>query len=363
MSLRHVDMSQRGPSLRRAFTLIEILIVLVLIVLLVAVAWPVLDGQVTASELPESAARMRDMLYMTRSASMLEHRRHRVRFAPGAQQPVVEVEIDPIFQPGVWTPVAYPWAREKFLLAEVQVNAIQPGRPSYLRPVSINDDPDSKENKDAEQQELILDIGVTDGQQIGSIGVASANDDAEFDPERPTIVFETDGSSDWATIIVSHLELGQALDDEIPQKWVILDGRTGLATIRDQVTQEDLSDPEFFVQREKLELPDVVTPDDLTLNVSTDEAGNVLDPGMGTPQGGSSTGQPGVPPLPGGDAILPELPDGAGVPPGSVPPVPAQPQLPEMDEDAQLEEGLEDSDLTDEEREKIRRALQGGGPR
>lgn len=363
--IRSSSRARQGGLSRRAFTLLEILIVLVLITLMAALAMPALDSQLTASEMPESAARMRDALYMTRSAAMLEHRRHRIRFAPNEQQPYFEIEIDPIFQPGVWTPVAYPWAEETILLEDVQVSAIQPGRPIYLKPVSATEDAEGKESQEAAQEELRLDVGVTDGQQIGSIGVAQGNDEAEFDPNRPPIVFETDGSSDWATIILSQLELGQALDDEIHQLWIVLDGRTGLATVREQVTQEQLADPDFYVQKEKLELPEEVTPEDLTLQIATDESGNLMDPSMQPPQGDGA-----LDPLTGGAAVVP--PDGQlpqGVDPSMLDPanLPANGQTDPNQADAEagdnLEEGLQNSDLTEEEREKIRKALSGGGSR
>lgn len=351
---------------RCAFTLIEILIVLVLLTLMAALAMPALNRQLTATEMPESAARMRDVLYMTRSAAMLEHRRHRVRFAPNEQQPYVEIEIDPIFQPGVWTAVAYPWTDETFLLEDVQVNAIQPGRPMYMRPVSASEDADSKESQDATQEELRLDVGVTDGQQIGSIGVAQGNDEAEMDPGRPAIVFETDGSSDWATIILSQLELGQSLDDEVQQLWIVLDGRTGLATVREQVTEEELADPNFYVQREKLELPDVVAPEDQTLTINQDEAGNFIDPAaqgsLGAKGPPLQTGDTGTVPA---DGIIPEGVDPTLLDPENLPVNPADlqpdPNQQQDESDNQLEEGLENSELTEEEREKIRKNLQGGG--
>lgn len=354
---RNIHGGDRCRRLRRAFTLLEVLIVLSLLVLMASMAWPIVQSQILAAELPESSSRIRETLYMTRSAAMLEHRRHRIRFAPGEQQPVIEVELDPILFPGEWVLCTYPWTRDPFLVGDVYVHGIFPGRPDYLKPVSATQDSDGRERKQDAQREISLDVGVTAGQQIGSIGIAEANDTAEKDPQRPPIVFETDGSSDWATIVLARVHPDEVLDEQTLQLWVLLDGRTGLARVQEQITQTQLSDPQFYVQREKLELPDLVAPKDMSLTIATDESGNLVDPSS-QPSGGSGFGGPtGMGGLPGGMGDSTEGIPGSGVQP---PPV-AMPELEEKDELTQLEEQLADSDLSDEERDEIRRTFQGQG--
>lgn len=355
----HSLRTSRRAAARAAFTLLELLIVLSLLVVLSFFAWPMMESQITAAKLPESAARIRETLYMTRSAAMLEHRRHRVRFAPGEQQPTVEIEIDPLYQPGVWTLVTYPWTKEPMLLDDAEVHEIQPGRPVYLKPVSETEDADSKAAKEETQRDASLDLQVTQGEQIGSVSIASGNDEAELDEKRPPIVFETDGSSDWATIIVSDVRSEEALEEETPQLWVVLDGRTGLANVREQVTQEQLADPEFYIQKEKLELPETTSPEDLSLTISTDEQGQLIDPAtaaglVGDQQGLGDQGFPG--------AGQPGLVDPNAMPQGQLPPegestLPAeQPSEQQLLED--LERELAESDLSEEEKEEIRKNFQ-----
>lgn len=350
---------------RSAFTLLEILIVLSLLVVLSIFAWPLMQTQITAAKLPESAARIRETLYMTRSAAMLEHRRHRVRFAPGAQQPAVEIEIDPIYQPGIWVPVAYPWTKEPMMLDDAQVHDIQPGRPAYLKPVSASEGADSEAAKDDSQRDLSLEYKVTQGEQIGSVSIASGNDEAEFDEKRPPIVFETDGSSDWATIIVSDVAPEAALEEETPQLWVVLDGRTGLANVRDQVTQEQLADPEFYIQKEKLELPETTAPEDLSLTISTDEQGQLIDPASAASLAGGQQGtdDQGLSKLQGGmpdPNALPQDPSQSQLAPNGDTGQPAeQPSEQQLMDD--LEKELANSDLSEEEKDEIRKNFQNSG--
>jgi prepilin-type N-terminal cleavage/methylation domain-containing protein len=359
----HSLRTSRRAAARAAFTLLELLIVLSLLVVLSFFAWPMMESQITAAKLPESAARIRETLYMTRSAAMLEHRRHRVRFAPGEQQPTVEIEIDPLYQPGVWTLVSYPWTKEPMLLDDAEVHEIQPGRPVYLKPVSETEDADSKAAKEETQRDASLEFQVTQGEQIGSVSIASGNDEAELDEKRPPIVFETDGSSDWATIIISEVRSDEALEEETPQLWVVLDGRTGLANVREQVTQEQLADPEFYIQKEKLELPETTSPDDLSLTISTDEQGQLIDPAAAAGLGGEQLGLNGQGiPGPGQSGLvdpnaMPQDQLAGQLPPEGDSALPAeQPSEQQLLDD--LEKELAESDLSEEEKEEIRKNFQ-----
>jgi prepilin-type N-terminal cleavage/methylation domain-containing protein len=235
-----------GPAgaARRGFTLIEVLVALALLVALTGLAWPMLDRQIRAAELPESASRVQSLLYMTRSSAMLEHRRHRIRFEPGVQQPFIEYEPDPIRAPGEFFTVPAAWAREQVLLGEVQVHHIQPGRPIYLRSLGIDEDPETVQQQIEEERQAQLEAGRTDDETVDAFTDLASGDDVELDENRPIIFFESDGTADWATIVLARIDPNEALEEEEVQSWVVLDGRTGLTTIREQVTQEQLNDPE-----------------------------------------------------------------------------------------------------------------------
>ncbi|HKQ49607.1 MAG TPA: prepilin-type N-terminal cleavage/methylation domain-containing protein [Phycisphaerae bacterium] len=347
------------PALRRGFTLLEVLLALSLFVLLAAMAWPLMQGQLVAAELPESASRLRSLLYMTRSSAMLEHRRHRVRFSPGEQQPVIEVEPDPIIEPGLWVPAYYDWAEEPALLADIEVHRVLPGRPAYMRPVSVSEegvvDPLEAEPV-AEEETSAVESTSAKLQAARSDGMGGQ--EIEIDELRPIILFEADGSAEWATLVLSRIAPTEELPEEEPQSWVVLDGRTGLATIRDAVTQKQLNDPTFYVQREKLEIPDVTAPEDMTLTIPADGTGQ---------KGADDSSQAAVDPSSGQQEIgnLPPIDPTAlqqGQPPQDAA---ADPNAPQSADDAlaQLEKELADSNLSDEEKEEIRRAFQEAQPK
>ncbi|MFQ5410976.1 MAG: prepilin-type N-terminal cleavage/methylation domain-containing protein [Phycisphaerae bacterium] len=263
---RPMMISTRRTGASRGFTLIEILLVVGLLGLLMALAWPMLQNQITASELPESADRVRDMLFMVRSEAALEHRRHRIRFVAGEQQPHIEYEPDPIERPGEWEPIKSAWARDPILLADVQVNEIRLGRPIYLKPVSREEGTDELEEQVEEEEEIIDELDDPTGENSDA-----GEEDEEIDEDRPLIMYEADGSTGWATLIVSKLPLEETVEEENDQLWIVLDGRTGLAKVREKVTEEQLADEEFYVQREKLELPDDLDVDNLSFEIGGDE--------------------------------------------------------------------------------------------
>jgi prepilin-type N-terminal cleavage/methylation domain-containing protein len=335
-----------GGGSARAFTLIEVLITLSLLVLLASMAWPALQTQITSSELPESAERVRSALAMARCEAVMEHRRFRVRFVKEEQQPKIECEADPINQPGVFTASTADWANEPMLLADVQVHDIQTGRPVYMQALSMTTDPDSA-RKQAEQAQL----DKQEREQL-RLGMGSGSEDAGgIDPLRPVITFEPDGSvDDWATFILARVRPEETLEEEQQQVWIVLDGRTGLAMVHPKVTMDQLSDPKFYVQREKLELPD--RTGDLSFDVS-DEApadGGTAD----------ATGQTGVDSQGGENGALPQAVDGTGVGDSS-----GAQTIKEETENAlnagdaasQLENALDESSLTEDEKNNVRQAF------
>jgi type II secretory pathway pseudopilin PulG len=260
-----------GASFRAgAFTLLEIVVVLSLLALLAALAWPNLQGRITAAELPQSAEQLRSALYMTRSEAVMEHRRFRLRFVPGEQQPLIEWEPDPIQYPGVFEPAKRPWAKEPVLLADVQVHRVTFGRPEWTLPLSTTSQDEQELAKEEKKRLEQTDEEKIQEQKFLRGALMNGDGDKEDDEYRPMVVFGPDGSTEWATFVVARLDPEEELLEEMEQVWVVLDGRTGLATIREQVTEEQLADPEFYVAREKLELPDDLDVDDLTFQIGGD---------------------------------------------------------------------------------------------
>lgn len=371
----------RRPSVRgrrasggAGFTLVEILVTLGVLVLLASVAWPAMESQIRASELPESADRMRTVLAMTRCEAMVQYRRFRVRFEAEAQQPIVEWEPDPIRRPGEFEATAAPWADEAVLLADVQVHKVELGRPVWTMPIAQTDDPDAVlqdiEEEKEEQAEKETELGFS---VDGGLAVSAQDEELAVEETRPMIVFDVDGSSEWATLVVARVDPTEDLAEDDPQIWILLDGRTGLASIRDQVTEEQLSDSEFYVEREKLELPDTVDVDDLSFDVTTSLPGtgdDSLESALGGLTGSDgSSGQQDlstilVPPSnlqsasgaatgasqSGGQQSQGARPSGGRRPPSGT----------GKDADSQLNGELAGSDLTDQEKANVRQNFPRG---
>lgn len=255
---------------RSAFTLLEIVIVVSLLGLLAVLAWPTLSRQITGSELPESVSRLRSTLYMARSDAVLEHRRVRVRFPADQQQPLIEWEPDPILYPGMYEPLPKPWALEPVMLGDVQIHEVTIGRPVWTRPMLTTDD---AEEIAKEEEKRIADDEEEKRQREEFLRGAKMSDSEEEDDQRSTIVFEADGSTDWTVLIIARVLPEEELEETTEQAWLVLDGRTGLAYVREKVTEDQLADPEFYVDRQKLEPPDTADLDNLSFTIGDELAG------------------------------------------------------------------------------------------
>ncbi|MEK6643673.1 MAG: prepilin-type N-terminal cleavage/methylation domain-containing protein [Planctomycetota bacterium] len=352
VSARRHLVTNCGTGRRRArgFTLLEILLVVFLLSLLAAAAWPAMYARLASAQLPETADRFRSLMYLVRSHAMMEQRRVRIRFESGERQPLIEIEPDPIMQPGQFALVEEDWAIEPPLLNGVHVHTVIPGRPAYLTPVATNGE---ETTDDLIGAETTSDLNEGQAQENLEIQKAESTAlDEKSDEKRPNLIFETDGSTDWATVVFAELPSSEELTDLDRQYWVVLDGRTGLAKVTEGITQERLASAEFTIAREKLILPRTNDVKDTTLNISSELSGAA---GMFGAQGGQglgdtkspeSQGQPALP-----NAQVPQLPD---------PTVDAGQKTP-TDGMAELEKQLAaDTSLTEEEKAEIRKTFQQG---
>ncbi len=340
---------------RRGFTLMEILIVMAVLVLLAGITWPAMESQITVAQLPESAARLRDLCYMARVEATKEYRRVRIRFVPGEQQPRIEIERDPILYVDEWSPVETPWAQqamEGVLLSNVQVHSIRPGRPDWTKPISLNDNPDPKDDEKGKNRSFERDdIDALDTEEILAYFDATAakskrdGNGEPLDENRPIIEFAADGSSDWALIVLAQRPPEEELEVDDPVRWVLLDGRNGLASVREPLSDEDLINPDLYVMRENLYPPDLSDLGRLTLTSTgfggqpaTDEDGDGIPDAPADPEDG---GDP------------PGMEDGGGDDGFDEDDLPKTP--------SDLEDALNNSDLSSSERDAIRNALNGAG--
>lgn len=348
---------------RRAFTLIEILIALAMLVLLAGFSWPAIESQITGSQLPESATRFRDMLYMVRAKAIRETRRVRVRFEPQAQQPIIEIERDPFLAPDVWEPVEDPWAEqamESLLLSDVQVHDIRLGRPEFTKPISINDQPqlDNQDNQGNQKDTLKKDeISALDtdemlaNQDYANPKSQMSDSDYPVDDNRPVISFDAQGIVGWALITIARYSPDDDIPEGEPSRWVLLDGRTGLASVREPMTEDQQLDADNYVKRENLYLPDLTDLGQLSFK-STGFGGQpaVDSDGDGIPD--DTTGDSGD-----GSSTNNDLLSGGGNGMNGANAGGSDSTQSDIDDK------LDGSGLTQQERDNIRNALGGGGSR
>lgn len=262
---------ERGPHAARAgFTLLEILLVLGLVSLIGLMAWPALSRQITAAELPESASKLQSFLFLARSQAIMDHKRYRVRFDQGLEQPIVEVEPDPIYASGEWVASAEPWAMDNILLGDARVHAVKLGRPVYLTPQQTRDD------AEAESEEGLTGVLTRAQEEVATLvqGKKGLGEGEDW----PSIIFDVDGRTDWATVILAKIDPDEDLTPEHEQRWVVLDGRTGLAQITEQVTEVELADAGFYINRDKLGMPETGQDGEIVFTTPGDQ----ISPGSNT---------------------------------------------------------------------------------
>jgi uncharacterized membrane protein YgcG len=262
----------------RAFTLLEISLVVGLLVIITGFSWPYLQNHIMGRQLPESAEQFRSLLHMSRATAMLDGKRFRIRFEPEAHLPIVEYEKDPFLEPGVFVPVRRDWTTDDRLLGDVHVHEIRLGRPDYTRPYD-----EAAEARLAEEDTFLPDdqAAQEDAGTSGAVTTlmyARATDDP-IDERRPPIVFETDGSTGWATVIIARAPPSDPLEEDDPQIWIEIDGRTGLAAVREALTEHQLTDASWRIPREKLEPPEIVFGE-------VDDMGEMQSQGQGFELGG-----------------------------------------------------------------------------
>lgn len=209
----------------RAFTLLEVTLVAGILVLIAAMAMPTLLEEFRREALPGSGRQLRSLLTLVGANASFDGKRYRIRFPEedeedalgGDRQPMIEREDDPFQEPEVFNLVTLPWAVGNTLLGKVRCAEVRLGRPSAER---LRERRSEIEDALAEDQNL-----------------------EDFDPVRLPLVFEPDGTSDWATFVlvadaprninVEELENYERIE-------VIYEGETGLAWLQRPFYEEEL---------------------------------------------------------------------------------------------------------------------------
>lgn len=214
----------RTTSRLPAYTLVEIMLAIGLLLALMSFALPNVIKQIEKRRLPESADRMRSMVMLVRANAMYDGLRYRIRFAMddeidsegGDRQPLIEREDDPFLEPGVFNRVTLPWARGKTLLRNIRCAEVRLGKPTLEM---------LEEKLAAEETDERLE--------------ALAED---FEEGLPPLYIETDGTSEWVTFLVTDAPEDTEAEDleEFGRIEVIVDGFTGLIWLQRPFYEEEL---------------------------------------------------------------------------------------------------------------------------
>lgn len=228
----------------RGFTLFEVLLVIGLLAVLTAVVVPNFMGQLTRERLPKSAEQMRALLQLTRANAMLDGKRYRLRFPREDElddegtdvQPIIECEEEPFREPGVYKRVSANWAYGVTLLERVWCVKVRQGK-STVEGLLCNIEDVTADLNEEELEENPFWLETME----------------EFEEEYPPLVFEPDGTSEWATFVLADVprdieaKTPRDIDpDELADKErikrieVIYDGLTGLAWLQRPFEEEEL---------------------------------------------------------------------------------------------------------------------------
>ncbi len=242
----------------RGFSLIEVLIVVGLVLILAWFVVPVFTGELKRRRLVDSIDQLQNVVRLTRAHAMNDGKRYRIRWPDQdayeaaeetgeTLQPIIEVEKNPIEEPGEFTECTEMWALGDTLYEGIQCVEVRMGRPKTVEELMREQEEEEFEHiADGVEEMFEEDDGLED------LFEGSADEtgmEEEEDPNRPSIVFEPDGTVEWATILLSD---GTENEEGELQTWeVIVDGRTGSVGWRRTMTEYEFE--EALAEREEQE--------------------------------------------------------------------------------------------------------------
>ncbi|MFQ5463225.1 MAG: Tfp pilus assembly protein FimT/FimU [Phycisphaerae bacterium] len=239
---------------RSAYTLVEIMLAIAILVAIAGFVVPNFVVDLERLKLPGSARRMRSLVAMVQANAAFDGVRYRIRFPMEEEadefedpnQPIVEREEDAVLQPHVFTRVTAPWAVGTIVSDGIRCAEVRMGRPTI---------------------ELIRELENRD-----QIEEALKEAFQDFDPLRPPVVIDPDGTSDWVTFVVTNAPADVPPEDladseEYSTIEVIVDGLTGSAWLQRPLYAEELDLFEeqgwpIVLRRDFLD-PRVLTEDDV----------------------------------------------------------------------------------------------------
>ncbi len=251
---------------RRAFTLVEMLLAMVLLGIIIAFAYPNLSAEAGRRSLTESADRLRSLIVMAHAETMQTGLQYRI-FFPGTPdpldrhadeeidipfqtlQPIIVRQIAPLNQPDAYGDFDAGWKGMPILQDGTRCVAVRPGRPSF----------------EISSQSPIAGPSITESQ-------------AMFVP----LTFNPDGTCNWVTFVLTDLPFDVKLEPHHVTRIlnVIVDGRTGESWIQRALLVEEVE-----VMQKKGASP-ILHMDFTSGNLITED--NILE--IHVRQGGGATG-------------------------------------------------------------------------
>ncbi|MFA5865239.1 MAG: GspH/FimT family pseudopilin [Phycisphaerae bacterium] len=169
--------SRTNTMKARAFTMLELLLVIMIIMILGAVIWPSITNRTSGANLKFVAEKLAALLQMARSQAMITGNCHRCRFELDGMQAVIEEESDPVAHPGVFEKIKTHWAVVDLGKDEIKCLAVQ-----------------------FDPWETIL------RQQEASVLETGQDNNTATDLLCPPIAFYPNGSGDSASILLGNNE-------------------------------------------------------------------------------------------------------------------------------------------------------------
>ncbi|MGD2107807.1 MAG: hypothetical protein PVI86_00315 [Phycisphaerae bacterium] len=224
-----------------------------IVVLIAAMVVPAFLGEMKGDALVRSAKQFRSLIAITRANAQFEGKRYRIRFPNedeedqfGTQrQPLVEREEDPVNDPEIFTLVEDTWSLGRIFLEDVRCAEVRLGRPTIEQIQNLR----RQGRKDIEEE------------------LEQAFGEQDLDPERPPLLIEPDGTSEWVTFVLTTAPEDIEVDalEDYPQMDVIVDGPMGLAWLQRPFYDEEL---DLF---EEKNWPAVLRQDFLATRVLTED--------------------------------------------------------------------------------------------